>query len=701
MDEYFDPGVLDELQGGADGIEPGAFREDSERVGSVFLMSYSHAVIAVFDHDREAVGGLPRGMFLLAARKDENDFILLRVLDVALLENTQQVGQIRQAGVEDSANEEPWGENLDKWTHSHASLHGLNCRVLGTFQVTQDDRYRFFQDIDNFYAVSNLLVFKPGPRTLDMIANYAHQRNDVSWSREITPVGRTRFSAAERPGMQHAEVRLDPTDLLRRRTVYLGMSRSGKSNALKITAEAIYRLRDSGRENPQVRIGQLIFDLSGEYAQDNPQDGLGLHRVHRALKLPREPEVQTYGLQPTPSDPDRKAMKINFYGDPIPFPWDQVATENALRQLFAGREHVQEALIEEQSKYVKSFRDADIAIPEHAAGDRGLQTRYRRAILAYQAALFAAGLEPPNAWQPSVSGLFGGELVDALSADRNPVSDQAAQYETAKQLLEKAKGQKGRISWKDIETVFVALNKFIEDGNSYYPHFENAYTADSDSGEKWADARLQNLLRIFAYPNGPRSFQRVQEQHGSDSRYDFVDQVVEDLYEGKLVIIDQSAGAPEQNQKAAERVMWKVFRAQQEQFKTSMAEGKSADDVEQKHILVYVEEAHNLLPKVHGTDILKTVWARAAKEGSKFNLGMVLATQAPSSILPEILSETDNWIIGHLNSMGERRVVAGYMDFEDFIEQIGRVSEQGFVRLRTLSRAYTVTTQFNKFRLKG
>ena len=43
------------------------------------------------------------------------------------------------------------------------------------------------------------------------------------------------------------------------------------------------------------------------------------------------------------------------------------------------------------------------------------------------------------------------------------------------------------------------------------------------------------------------------------------------------------------------------------------------------------------------------------------NIGMVLATQAPSSIMPEILSETDNWILAYLNSENERKVISGHM----------------------------------------
>ena len=144
--------------------------------------------------------------------------------------------------------------------------------------------------------------------------------------------------------------------------------------------------------------------------------------------------------------------------------------------------------------------------------------------------------------------------------------------------------------------------------------------------------------------------------------------------------------------------MWKVFRTQQEAFRNAASDGDLSG--KSGHILVYVEEAHNLLPRASASGNLRTVWARAAKEGSKMNIGMVLATQAPSSIMPEILSETDNWILAYLNSKNERNVIAGYMDFEDFLEQIGQVSEPGFVRVRTLSLAYTVPVQFDRFQLE-
>ena len=254
-----------------------------------------------------------------------------------------------------------------------------------------------------------------------------------------------------------------------------------------------------------------------------------------------------------------------------------------------------------------------------------------------------------------------------------------------------------RTTWPVLTEIFTTLNQFISDKKSAYDAFETDYVGTSSSGENWADPLLRNILRIFETQNGPRSFLQAQEQHDPDASSDFAQSVVDDLRQGKLVIIDQSIGDPDQSRKAAERIMWKVFRAQQEAFRTAAATGGLGPN--KGHVLVYIEEAHNLLPRSGSVDNLRTVWARAAKEGSKMNLGMVMATQAPSSIMPEILSETDNWILAYLNSENERKVIAGYMDFGDFLEQIGQVSEPGFVRMRTLSQAYTVPVQFDRFRL--
>ncbi len=702
--------LIDDLieSAGQPDIRP--FRERARRVGVVYTISYSSAVVAVYDYDREQAGGLPKNAFLLAAKPDGNEsFILLRIQKEARLPAAAANDQTRQESIEDSGNQGPWSDRLPDWVKDKMSLHGLECSVLGTFIDEGNGQYRYAEDIDNYYSVNQLMVWKPDATALDLIVNHQHRTNDIPIAKKATKIGRTRFAAAEPEHGTKVDFKINPTDIMKRRTVYFGMSRSGKSNGLKIVAESIYRLR---QDNPEHRIGQIIFDLSGEYAQDNYQDGKGLHRVHETIGLPRQPEVATYGLNPVPWDPDRKVMKLNFFGDPVPRPWqtdqDTKLVEQALDQMLAGKEIIKGLMANESARYTTAFRDVDLAVEPSAAGNMSAQTRYYRAILAYRTALVAAGLQVPN-WQPSIRGpgqnsQFSQALIDALKGNNNANSDNQTDYHQAAIILESAGQKQFRITWDRLVTVFTALSRFIDDRRSYFATFEQNYISNSSSHESWADPRLRAVLRIFESRNGPRAFQIAQEQHDPNTANDFAEAVVDDLQEGKLVIIDQSAGEPEQNQAAAERVMWRIFRSQQDRFRSILAQYDPTAPPDEAqatkgHIIVYVEEAHNLLPRVNASDNLTSVWARSAKEGSKLNIGMVLATQAPSSVMSEILSETDNWVLSYLNSEAERRVVAGYMDFSDFIEQIGKVSERGFVRIRTLSQAYTVPIQLDKFQI--
>ena len=126
-------------------------------------------------------------------------------------------------------------------------------------------------------------------------------------------------------------------------------------------------------------------------------------------------------------------------------------------------------------------------------------------------------------------------------------------------------------SWSVLREFFTQLNRFVSDDRGPYRAFNNQYITTSTSGEPWAEPRLADVLRIFYSQNGPRAFQRVREQHDPNSPGDYAERIVNDLRQGKLVIVDQSTGDPEQNARAAERIMWKVFRRQQEEFRSTVA----------------------------------------------------------------------------------------------------------------------------------
>ena len=680
------------------------------RVGDLLRVNYETAEVLIHDYARQQVRGLPHGSFLLATRMalgeqeiqvdDEYaSLILLRIIGDCALPHAAQMDEYRlEAGKRAAGSEEPWDheKTLDAWTRNNMSFGGYKCRVLGTFRMRKDDTGNYVMvfgaDLLNFYSGQGMKVYKPIDSLLSKIVNYQKSVPQPS-SETSTPVriGRLRYASSEigiDERKDNVEIRINPNDFVSRRTFYGGMSRGGKSNAMKMTATAIYLLR---KENKHQRIGQLIFDPNGEYANINPQDKGSIRNVYKLINANKEKEIATYGLNRRSDDPDRKIVKINFYGEPISS-WRSANKEqidNALGQLYVGKGIIDTKLQDASSQYVNSFRDTIIEAPESFDDGYGEKVRFIRLITIYQGILFEAGFKPPTQ-NVKIEGLFGGELCEALKSN-SVEGGEKSQIAAAGESLEKKE-----LSWSEFTSACKGLEIFMSKGSgSEYDSFENNYR--SKKKKPWADEKVRSILQIYSRQNGVRQFQRVARQHDPQSKKDFAAEIVKDLEGGKLVIFDQSTGDPDENLKSAERILWKIFDKQKDKFiNPEMDEKGEIRPI--PPIMVYLEEAHNLLPAAGGKDDLKSIWARTAKEGSKYQIGMVLATQEPSSVMPAILKNTDNWFVAHLNNSDEVQVLSKFYDFEDYAHQIKTITDPGFVRMRTLSNPFTIPVQIDLFK---
>jgi len=69
-------------------------------------------------------------------------------------------------------------------------------------------------------------------------------------------------------------------------------------------------------------------------------------------------------------------------------------------------------------------------------------------------------------------------------------------------------------------------------------------------------------------------------------------------------------------------------------------------------VIAVFEEAQNVLNK-KAVESGDSIFVRWAKEGRKYNLGLIYITQQPGAIAEEIVSQTDNFFVMHLLSKGD------------------------------------------------
>lgn len=620
-------------------------REPATFVGHPFYFDYETVKILVNDKWKHANGGIPAGAFLLCAYDGEQDveeMVLVRVIGPTTLPTDSDV----IASMVDYYKEGPTpgpstGKNLDSFTRYEFMFSGLQCRVLGTY-YRQDGKPKFGADVENFYSSHNYSVYKPRGKVLEYIVNF-REGDGIPGGTDQVRLGCVRYSASRRTDTGPAvPIYVSALDFVGKRTALFGMTRTGKSNTVKKILESVTALSGKKLDGPDGKplkpVGQIIFDINGEYANANQQDeGTAIFEMFKD-------ETTRYSLL---EKVDFKVMKLNFYSN-----------------LEAGFGLIQSFLSEETADYVKSFLSIDLSEPDE--GDHSAKIRKARVFAAYKALLFKAGFASDG---------------------------QKVKFEGKKEVNEFAGGKDPSrgLTYDEAADWFAAI------WDNYGDEFFDEYK--KKNGKDWADEDLQAVMKMLTRKTKPggnptgSGFLKLRQfatYHSPTNTASFENDIVDSLRKGKIVIIDLSQGDPKLQATYSERICRRIFTDAMNRFISNEAAN---------FVQLYFEEAHNLFPKKDDKD-LSQIYNRLAKEGAKLGLGMAYATQEVSSISSNVLKNTQNWFVSHLNNQDELKEVQKFYDFEDFVESLRRAPDRGFIRMKTYSNAFIVPVQIDRFTAK-
>lgn len=642
-------------------------------IGWIYSMDYDSALVVTNDAWKARVNGVPHNSFLIASSFNpanyasttqmEKEVILLRVIGACKL---PQDDDMIRTKIDNYQNQTDLylsddDKGYDPITQNRLQFGGLKCRVLGTFYM-KNSELSMGSDIESFSVSMRMGVYMPKSDALSLIVNYVdpirknHFKEELSAlgiNNNLLPfeIGTVRYTSTDRLHRANEADKIpfyiQPSDFLARRTAVLGMTRTGKSNMIKQTISVVKNIADSC----DLPIGQLVFDINGEYANANKQDNGSISYVY-------SDGCERYRMIPTDGF---SHLLNNFYSE----------LQEGLSIL---GDLIREAK-KDGSADIDTFLGMSLERPDPIE-EKGEYKRWQVKTALYKTLLKKAGYAYNGTF--SVKFEANKKIREAVDAVIN---------ENVEPGCEVHINPNDSLSFEEAFKWFTAARTANKDEKT-----KATGKLKSTSGSNWFDEECIAMLNLLdghnnnnAYIRGFRTLECGRPYHTPYRTKDVCEEIYQHLIKGKIVILDLSVGQAQLRERISKRIAKYVFDSSMNCFTS----GKNP-----QNIVIYIEEAHNLIGR--NMDLSET-WPRLAKEGAKYKIALVYATQEVSSVHPNILANTENWFISHLNSEKEISELAKFYDFADFKQSLLRSQDVGFARVKTLSSPFVVPIQINKF----
>ena len=689
---------------------------DARNIGGVHsFRDYRTCEVLTHDYDMVGAGGIPRGSLLLATILEpegsgpedsgmpdfqDEEILLLRVEGPAPLYNESHLLELRTEAMRASLGQSTTGSAADVLTRNEASFVGLHTTVLGTF-YTDDypdaDGGRvatlcFSQDIETFHSISQYRVYKPMGAGLQTIASFPvitpeeiHDGHGEANPPPRSRLGSLRYSATRRRQLRDqaatAHVNINISDFIGNKSALFGMTRMGKSNTMKViaTETLAYSLQQ------EECIGQLILDPSGEYSHVTVEGGIGANIIDIGSHVSR------YHFGEADAENNLHSIRFNFF-EP-----DRI-------QLVHGMlANVANEFSDNVANQIKSILELDYEDPvPNSDNFYSARTRARRRRSLLYAILVQAGLTVPagNHLIPCSQPIL--HELHCIQDGINPLEDGANPptiYESSNDIDGLPNGF-ALVPFDQLPQFFIQLYQTHTAANEYHAahHDDDDYEewhihSQGNSGSYFDPAHgLSDLMRVLdpGHWAGWRYFRGASQYHTVSQQSDPVDEIVGRLNAGELVIVTSFGIPPEVLILFSHRLVLSILN----NAKQCLRLGNIPPSLQ-----VFIDEAHNVVGKnsAESSGEAMDPFAALAKEGGKFNIGMIYATQEVHMIDDEILSNTANWVVTHLNSKKEIKVLSDYYDFAAFGDTLLNNEVVGYAICRTRSCPYTLPVQIELF----
>ena len=641
---------------------------DSYNVGYMIKFNYNSVSVLTSDLLLKKVMGIPKSSFLIATLKNFDEFesiehfILLSISDFSQLEDSKN----NQLEIINLYKNNKMIESSNLKEKDLFEYNGFDCKVLGMFYKDKENQniFNYTPQVNLILSPKNYIVCKPNDEIKNIIVNHKMIKAAFKEDFNIFELGLFKETESEVfTNETNVKALYDLKSFVNRRTALFGKTRLGKSNTNKELLSNFIQYNELHKHDVSQMVGNIVYDVNGEYANKNSQDGTSLYEKYKNTKL-----VKKYTLNKN----EKNNLMINFFINPI-------ETMSVFSYVLKK---------EKSSIYLESFLNIEFFRINYnkskVSRNEKVNLNYFQLTL-YQ--LFWVLLQKSGFKLSDETVSFLSSNIDESFIINNEI------YNLIYNLIDEANRE--NLSAKYNKSIsgnkLSDLDKFNLMNDIYQILIDKYIESGLKNNVKFM--YLEPILEMFNTSNkaGYKILRKTIEYHSEKSN-NSISELIKDVCENGLVAIIDLSKTTSSDVKTfyAMRISKIIFNEKVNQFIQNKTN-------ENPNVISWFEEAHNLFPQ--GGDAKDgSIYFKLAREGAKYGMGIVYSTQSPSNIYDELLNQTENFFIGHLSSPKEIAALNSLtFNFKHMSNDIMEIKKTGYMRVLTDNHSFPISVMIKKF----